>query len=43
MYRPEELDVFIYLRKSRKDLEEEKKQWNTDNIMIHLNVIELSY
>ncbi|MCX2829455.1 recombinase family protein [Bacillus pseudomycoides] len=25
MYRPEELDVFIYLRKSRKDLEEEKK------------------
>lgn len=25
MYRPQELDVFIYLRKSRKDLEEEKK------------------
>lgn len=25
MYRPEELDVFIYLRKSRKDMEEEKK------------------
>lgn len=25
MYHPQELDVFIYLRKSRKDLEEEKK------------------
>ncbi|MGE7868010.1 recombinase family protein [Bacillus paramycoides] len=25
MYRPQELDVFIYLRKSRKDLEEEKR------------------
>ncbi|WP_246943660.1 recombinase family protein [Bacillus pinisoli] len=27
MYRPQELDVFIYLRKSRKDLDEEKRAY----------------